>query len=165
MWLLETKMIATVALNRHFEWGNLVLRSLPPDTAINALPEEWWAEITVSERSLRRCLIGEWEFASKVLNVDLHDAALHGETNSMVQRALAWLLAPFYQPQATLNQYADLYSRMAARLDAPIRGYSVAIEEASALSATHAEQAFPPRSMYNFIGSMMMGVGLSDLGV
>jgi hypothetical protein len=64
---LLTKMIAKAAIDRHFSLGNLVLRSLPSDRAVDALPEEWRTPISDSERSLLRLLVGEWTYMSAVL--------------------------------------------------------------------------------------------------
>src|SRR5262245_25697464 len=62
--LLITKMIATAALRRHFEWGSMAVRSIPSASIASALPNEWRQPMTDAELSLRRTLVGEWIFFS-----------------------------------------------------------------------------------------------------
>ena len=59
---LITKMIATAAIVQHFKLGNLVLRRLPDAKRAAGIPASWRNEVTPSERSMRRCLAGEWQF-------------------------------------------------------------------------------------------------------
>ncbi|MEM8982693.1 MAG: hypothetical protein AAGC71_06680, partial [Pseudomonadota bacterium] len=56
---LITKLIATAAIIRHFTFGNLALRRLPPDAQANAIPSAWRTPISAAERSMRRVSANE----------------------------------------------------------------------------------------------------------
>ena len=59
---LISRMIATRALTRHFEWGNLLLRELPAGSAADAIPDNWRVPLSDAELSILRCMTGEWIF-------------------------------------------------------------------------------------------------------
>jgi hypothetical protein len=138
---LITKMIATAALRRHFEWGNLALRGLPAELQIEATPAEWHAPLTAAELSLRRTLVGEWVFFS-------------GQMRTMQMDFVADAL---FQRQDTLNRYAAYFIELEATLDAPLRGYGAAADAAASLAVATANEAFPPDSLYNLMGALLLG--------
>ena len=156
---LLTKMIAKAAIDRHFSLGNLVLRSLPSDRVVDAIPEEWRAPISDSERSLLRCMVGEWTYMSAVLRTVADDFAAANE-DSVLTSAQNRLAEPFFQPQATINAQAEYYSRLVALLNVPLDRYEAAVGRTAEL----AKQTFPPRSVYNVIGQILMGMGLASYG-
>ncbi len=165
--LLLNKMIATGALNRHFKQGTEVLRALPPERVSEALPVEWQAPITDAERSMRRCIVGEWQFASGfVRHLTAPDFAdvIFTEASTLA-KAFATLYAPLFQPQDTINRYAELYSRASALLEGvPLAGYEAATKRASELSRAASRESFPLLSPYNFVGQMLIGTGVADFG-
>jgi hypothetical protein len=152
---LISKMIATGALSRHFELGNLVFRDLQPDSVTRAVPVEWQTAISDSERSMLRCLIGEWMFMSGVLRNVAGEVATANE-GSVAATALALLTEPLYQPQDTINRYAEYFARMVEILSVPFDRYEVAVDQTAEL----ATQTFPPRSAYNVIGQVLLGLGM-----
>jgi hypothetical protein len=152
---LLSKAIAAVALQRHFEWGNLVLRKFPPGDAIRAMPSDWHNVVADSERSMRRCLTGEWVFTSALL---AKAANLSEAPVSFADKALAKL----YQPQDSQNELAEYYWRAGDVLDAPLEGYEAAVSRASELAKLRASEAFPPRSVYNILGSLLRASGPVD---
>ena len=154
---LLTKMIAKAAIDRHFSLGNLVLRSLPPDRVVDAIPEEWRAPVSDSERSMLRCMVGEWVFTSALLRHVADDYAATNE-DSVLASAQNRLAEPFFQPQATINAQADYYSRFAAFLNVPLDRYEAAVGRTAEL----AQQTFPPRSVYNVMGQILIGMGLAS---
>jgi hypothetical protein len=158
---LITKMIAAAALTRHFEWGNLVLRKLAPVEAARATPAEWRTEIADSERSMRRCLIGEWIFVSTTL-AKLNDGG--EESVSLADRASGLIGAPFFQRQDTLNDYAEYYALVSDALDAPLAQYRAAVDRATELALRTADEAFPPRTPYNVMGAVLMASGVGEFG-
>jgi hypothetical protein len=151
---LLTKMVATAAINRHFSLGNLVLRTLPPDRVVDAIPAEWRMPFSNDERSMLRCMVGEWVSTSAMLQKIAEDYSAANE-DDLLASALAWLSEPFYKPQATINGYAGHFSRVATLLNVPLDQYESALAQASEL----ARQAFPPRSLYNVMGQTILGMG------
>ena len=149
-----TKMIAKGAIDRHFSLGNLVLRSLPSDRAVDALPEEWRTPISDSERSLLRFLVGEWTYMSAVLR-NFADSYAAANDDSVLASAQNRLAEPFFQPQATINAHAEHYSRLAALLNVPLDRYEAAVGRTAEL----AQQTFPSRSVYNVVGQILTGMG------
>ncbi|HEV8331698.1 MAG TPA: hypothetical protein VGQ22_09800 [Steroidobacteraceae bacterium] len=162
---LITKMIATVALVRHFEHGNLILRGLDPRAAARVMPAEWRTPINENERSMRRCMVGEWVFTSglsrSLIPVFRAEAAM-GE-GSPSRTAVAFLGGPLYQPQDSMNRYADYYSRVGELLDAPLARYEEAGDATRELAASTAKRAWPPGSLYNLLGSWIRSRGISDV--
>jgi hypothetical protein len=162
---LITKMIATVGLVRHFEHGNLILRGLDPQAAARVMPAQWRTPISESERSMRRCLVGEWVFTSglaKSLIPIFRAEAAMGESDPG-HRTVAWLGGPFYQPQDSMNHYAAYFSRVSELLDAPLERYEEAGDASRELADSTAKRAWPPRSLYNLVGSWIRSRGISDV--
>ncbi|HKS56863.1 MAG TPA: hypothetical protein VJS12_16330 [Steroidobacteraceae bacterium] len=162
---LIVKMIATVALVRHFELGNLILRDLDSQAAALVMPADWRMPITESERSMRRCMRGEWLFfASMAKSLDpFFSPELAMERKSHAGRVTVAILGrPLYQSQDLINRYADYYTRVGELLDAPFEDYEEARSTASELSARIQKSGWPPRSLYNILGSWVASQGMSD---
>lgn len=162
---LITKMIATVALVRHFELGNLILRDLDPQAAARVMPADWRMPITDSERSMRRCMLGEWIFMSsmaKSLDPYFRPEMAMERKGHAGRITVAFLGRPFYQSQDLINRYAAYYSRVGELLDGPLDGYDDARSSAGELSARIQKSAWPPRSLYNLLGSWLASQGMSD---
>ncbi len=91
--ILISKLIAAAAINRHFELGSLIFRELEPGMVMSTVPANWSVEISESERSMRRCLVGEWVYMSAtLLNMDVDR---YVKEESIAVRALGNLSAPF----------------------------------------------------------------------
>jgi hypothetical protein len=159
--LLVTKMIATAALQRHFQWGNVALRALPAASALAATPAEWRTPLTAAELSLRRTLAGEWIYVSGALTKLLAD---HANGESVAEQATNRLLLRLFQRQDTLNRYSTYFTELGATLDAPLLGYGGAADAASMLAERTAAETFPPRSLYNITGAVLMAAGPADYG-
>jgi hypothetical protein len=168
--ILITRMIATGALNRHFEWGNLVLKELAPANAALAMPAQWEAALTDSERSFRRCLAGEWLFTSSLLRSlsitpywpDL--AMSSGEDSSSLDQFINGLMHPLYQPQDSINAFALHYSQLAELLDAPLRNYQTALERSQAANERWQADTSRSLSLYNIVGRRVVAEGATDFG-
>jgi hypothetical protein len=145
--LLITKMIATAALRRHFEWGSLTMRSFPSESVATQVSDEWRRPMTDLELSLHRTLVGEWIFFSNVLARPPDFGALG---------------RPFFQRQATLNEYASYVTRLDETIDAPLLGYAGVADEASELTQQTARDASPPRSLYNIAGTLLIASSPPD---
>jgi hypothetical protein len=161
--ILITKMIATAAINRHFELGSLIFRELEPRQVMNTVPPNWSIAISESERSMRRCLIGEWFFMSAALrNTDVDLYVLRDE--SVVSRTLRHLIAPLYQPQDSMNKNAEYLSVMAEILSAPLNRYEDSVNRSREFMEQTRREALPPRSVYNIVGQVLEGMGVYDFG-
>jgi hypothetical protein len=150
--VLISRMIATVALNRHFDMGALILRELPADSMLSAIPEDWSRELSDRELSIQRSTVGEWIFAMGLLNEQGARTFLesYGEgEGSVADRLFAAAALPFFQRTATLNLYAD-HSLQAVRiLDVPVKEYATAPRELAVLDARLSEVHW---SAYNPVG-------------
>jgi hypothetical protein len=153
--LLVTKMIAAAAMQRHFQWGNLALRALPAEETPAAPPVEWRAPLTATELSLHRTLVGEWMYFSGTVT-KLPAGFSAGE--SWTARASNRLLLGLFQPQDTLNRYSTYFTELDSTLNVPLRSYPDAAGAASSLVQRTAGEAFPPRSLYNVMGSVLVGI-------
>jgi hypothetical protein len=165
---LLSKMIAVAALTRHFSWGNIILRRLPADVAMNGVPRLWQDPISRSERSMLRCLTGEWVFINRMMkpirggasNPLVTDPAL--EEASTAQRMLWLALKPFVQFQDMSNRHAELLETVAETLDVPYERYPQALEQARAILSQATDGAFPPNRIYNMLGDILFAIALPD---
>jgi hypothetical protein len=152
--LLITKMIAGAALRRHFDWGNLALRGLPPGRASSAIPLDWRTPMSTDELSLRRALVGEWAYLSASLpNMMGADFA---DERSFATRASSRLTRALFQPQDTLNRRAVYLTALMETLDAPLLGFGARADDASSLAHRTADEAVPLRSLYNITGRALL---------
>ena len=154
--LLITKMIATVALQRHFAWGSLAMRSFPPDRVAASVPSEWRRPLTEAELSMRRTLAGEWIFFS---NMSTRAYAGLDNEETLLARASNRLLLPFFQKQDTFNRHARYLSAVAETLEAPLEGYAGVADRASELTWQTADEAL---SLYNFVGTLVISTDPAD---
>ena len=104
-----------------------------------------------------RCLVGEWTQTSALLWNIAEEYAATTEA-SLLESALARLSEPFYKRQATINAHAEYYSRVATLLNVSLDQYEAALAQTSEL----AQQPFPPRSVYNVMGQILIGMGLAS---
>lgn len=149
--LLISKMIAAAAVRRHFAFGNLALRELPPDLADAAVPPSWRQPVTVAERSLARSLGGEWQVISGSLRMLLSPETPPADA--------AWRLSerlqrPLYQPQATLNLFAARMVQLGTQSELPYPEIGQTIE-----SVTGPQDDAPPGfRVYNPVGAILAHV-------
>jgi hypothetical protein len=164
---LIAKMVATSALIRHFELGNLILRKLDAPAAAMVMPTGWRTPLTDPERSMQRCMVGEWIFVSSLAEsmnpIFRYELAMNAEEGPRFGRTVVALLgAPLYQTQDSINKYADYYSRAAALLDVPLDRYAESLAESAELAREAEAAAWPPRSLYNIAGSWLISRGSLD---
>lgn len=154
--ILVTKMVATSALRRHFAGANLVLQRFPPDGVMAGVPELWKEPISDQERSLLRCLTGEWKFATTTLEQakerDTNALATFGD-ETIPQRLLWTLLKPTLQRQDFSNRYAALVTSLAATLDVPYMQFPAAVQRAKRIEQ-QAANGTPSGKIYNPIGDL-----------
>jgi hypothetical protein len=126
---LISKMIATAALSRHFEWGNLVLRNLPKGAAQAAMPAHWHTEIAVSERSLLRVSAGEYRWMKNMIDPLL---SMPQWTESDLPAFANRLMMSVSAQQDYYNRYASLVAQVSDTLEVPYRDYPAALARARA---------------------------------
>jgi len=168
---LITKMIATAAIIRHFKLGNIVLRRLPEEVAADGIPASWRNQISDEERSMKRCLAGEWTYFDESIRIVVADndnpfGNWTGITGSMTWDRISWVfLKPFWQHQDLSNRHARLMLDLGNVFDVPYDEVSAAIEIADLLQRS----AYRPFSrLYNFTGDLIMsanGWTFSDYAV
>lgn len=149
-----TTMIATAAMRRHFAWGSLAVRALRTGRGAAAIPIEWRAPMSADEISLRRELIGEWIFLSGALP-DIVDADFAND-ESLATLNSDRFTRTLFQPQDTLNRQSAYLAAVIDTLDAPLLGFASVADGASDLAYRTAEEALPPRSLYNVVGALLL---------
>ena len=162
---IMSKMVATASILRHFKLGAEIVSALPPALVQEAVPAEWRVAMTDPERSIWRCMTGEWirEYGLiRNLESELADSLPTGD--SLVDRVLESLSGPFFQPQDTINLLAEQYTLAAQLIEGvPMARYEEATARITELSDAATREAFPPRSLYNIPGRILIGYG-PDLG-
>lgn len=132
--ILLTKVVVVSALTRHFGFGNLILRRLPADLQLAAMPDEWRTPLTDEERSMLRPFVGEWHFARSYFR----KSAATGERildfvpdskPAFIDRLRLPLVRPLYKVQDTLNRRAEILAYAANKLNVPFAELPVAIDE------------------------------------
>jgi hypothetical protein len=148
--ILISKMIATGALNRHFEWGYRILRKLPAQKIDAAIPDGWRSEISAAQRSMVRCMVGEWMFASELIQKMSTSESWRSEETTT--RVLGLLSRPLLQPQDSKNRTAEHYWEFGQTFEAPLAQYADALHRADELTerTTDAASAF---RIYNLAGA------------
>jgi hypothetical protein len=163
-----SKMIATSGLIRHFKLGNLILRGLDAPAAAKVMPAGWRAPLTDRERSMQRCMMGEWRFVSGLaesLNpIFRYELAVNAEDErpKFGRTVVALLGAPLYQTQDSINQYAEHYSQVVELLDVSLDRYAGSRAQSAELARAIEAAGWPPQSLYNIVGSWMVAQGTFD---
>ncbi|HEY0682474.1 MAG TPA: hypothetical protein VGD45_09095 [Steroidobacter sp.] len=159
--VLITKMIATAALTRTFETGNLVLRRLPAQSQLNAIPTEWTEAFSRTERSMLRCLTGEWLFSQQMLKQAIASEPPFGDfadahEQTFVNRMLSEALGLLFLPQDLSNRQADTIIRAAGALDVPFEQLSAGLERAHAIFKDPTADRSTLAMLYNPFGSFLL---------
>jgi hypothetical protein len=157
--ILVSKMMATAMLNRHFEWGNLVLRTLSSTKLAAAIPTGWRTEISQAERSMERCIAGEWLFAAEMSRGVPEDAFGVAAEFPIVRHA-TWLIRPLYQQQDTLNHYAEHYWTAAHAFEVPLHDYPSAVAGVQSDAQKRVGNLFPFGGIYNLPGGWLVAMTL-----
>jgi len=155
---LISKEVAGWALRRHFDWANIVLRKLPADRQLQAVPRQWRTPITLEERSLLRPLAGEQYKIKKVFDVfeEQHDRT------EVFDWLLVKLAAPMAQRQDYLNRYSALVMTISDTLDVPHESFPAALRRAKGLVSKARDEAFDGWA-YNLIGNVELRLRPLDI--
>ena len=156
---LITKMVAAAAIERHFKLSNLVLRRVPPQSALQAVPTSWREPLTRKERSMRRSIAGEWGFARSAWELAVSDgeafSTLLGVSTGfrLIDRVCWWALKPLWQVQDTENRLARVALDIGTAFDVPIRDLADAADVADELTEQAADSIGP---LYNLVGGPLL---------
>jgi hypothetical protein len=135
------KEIAARRISEHFDWGNLILRRLPPERRADGVPAAWRRPLTDAERSMRRAFIGEWKYNSSAgrslkstgspfpISTEVRNA------RSIYERLSSAVMLPLLQPQDSANRYAATLVKLDALLGVPYTDLKDAIGRAPELDA------------------------------
>ncbi len=159
--ILITKMIAVASLKRTLITGNLILRRLPPDLQLAAVPEEWTLPLTDSERSMRRCLTGEWMWAGHLFEQTATSRSFattgDGEDDSF-DALMRRVWTPLLQPQDAKNRYAETFIRASQALDVPIDVFPHGLEQAREIFDNAHAANNPFANLYNPMGRVLLAI-------
>lgn len=158
---LIVKMIATAAVKRNFEWGNVILRRLPPAASAAAIPGHWRTPVSRAERAMMRVSAGEFMLFAASLRSLLASEMDPEMEEGFVKEAGSALITPMFQPRDSENQYAALVSSVADTLDVPIEAYPAALGRAREIVAKTVDNSFD-WSLYNWPGNIVIGAGAPD---
>ena len=121
---LLSKALAESFIRRHFQWGNLILRRLPPAARAEGIPASWRRPLSDDERSMARAFRGEWDFSRRTMRLTkandlppLSSSVKYSPT--LADRFNRCLSDALLQPQDFANQYAALLLRLEALYEAP----------------------------------------------
>jgi hypothetical protein len=153
------KAMAARFVSDHFDWGNLILRRLPPERQADGVPPTWRVSLTNDERSMRRALTGEWRFAAAAVRsmkaYGLMFPLPQGtkDPRSTADRLNGLLTLPLLQPQASANRDAAALLGIDALLNRPYLELNAALARAPELDARASGVI---ATTYNVIGRLLM---------
>ncbi|KUJ84234.1 hypothetical protein AWR36_000535 [Microbulbifer flavimaris] len=148
--LLIAKMIASAAVQRHFELGNQVLRRLSEsgESSAAGVPGSWRAPLTPEERSLEKVMAGEWLYGNRILR-DIIESGEHDP--------ILWpLMKPLFQPQDLENRRAETLVQWGAPLEVPLDKLSAALES----TRKELSDKRTGLSLYNLSGRLLFEDGM-----
>ena len=115
------------AIRQHFAFGSYVLRDLPADRVMEAVPAQWRAELTDGERSMLRAVAGELLLTEQMLRSgnesEVEDFDSVDEASQSPLDRLVGDLAVRRPRQPRLGDVADYYLSAAEGFRAPLSEY------------------------------------------
>ncbi len=157
---LIAKMIAVAALRNHFFFSNLILRRMPADQVMAAIPPDWQRAFSNEERSMLLVMGGELLYTKGILDYTAGDFVYSdlGEYEpGITDRLLHYFVKPMFQVQDTANGFADQHLRFCEQFAVPMSQYPEAKRalEEYAVSHPHSFSIYNPSG--NYILSMDAG--------
>ncbi|MCX7258099.1 MAG: hypothetical protein NTZ64_15660 [Polaromonas sp.] len=158
---LIAKMNAANALQRHFMWGNAVLRRLPPALMTQGLPQQWRAPMSDAERAMLPSLTSEWQVSNSIFQhaKEGGSTALPEMDGTLNNRLFTSMFKSLLQPQDSSNKFAERLTASDAALQVPYAQYPAAVERAQSLWDIRAEESeflFFARRLYNPVGEFFL---------
>lgn len=158
---LISKMIAKAALNKHFLSSYIILRRLPPEMMVQGVPPELHTPFSESEKSMARCLTGEWVFFDNSVKqfkrggLGSVAALYYFEEDSPFNSIFGAIFKPLLQPQDTSNIFAEHVDKIIMNLDVPYDHYIDAVGRIRKLESAPEESSVFPRRIYNIVGDKL----------
>jgi hypothetical protein len=149
---LVIKEIAGWAIHGHFKWANIVLRKLPAERQLQAVPEQWRMPVTLEERSLLRAVAGE---QGRVAHVFDYFAASPDRTSDRFHWLMAKLVLPTVQRQDYMNRYSALVTAVSDTLNVSHAAFPAALRQAKGMVHKARADAFDGWA-YNLMGNLVM---------
>lgn len=159
--ILVTKMVATAALTHTFAIGNLILRRLPAESQLSALPLEWTRPFSIAERSLFRCMTGEWLYSQQLSKQAMATPTPFSDfawDDGVSTRLLAHATALLLQPQDLSNRYAELLLQAIEALDVPVEQLPAGLERVRAIFQHPNADRSALAMLYNPVGSFLLNM-------
>lgn len=127
--ILVSKLLALAGIRQHFMLGSHVLRALPADRVMDAVPAQWHEEFSAAELSMRRPVAGEVVLAegfrneSEELRVQFTEDVY--ELQDPVDRLWNRVAQTRYR-EPKLGEIAEYYLAVAEAFEAPLSQYEAA---------------------------------------
>jgi hypothetical protein len=155
--ILISKMMAIAGIRQHFSLGSHLLRALPADRVMDAVPAQWQVPFSADELSMRRPMAGEIvlsealhnEIGAGLWRMDEAGDDLQDPVGRLMERvAIAGSQGP------TLAQLADYYLSAADAFQAPLSGFEAA--------AANLARKYPRSKMGSNIGQYALRIGSAE---
>lgn len=147
---LDTKWLATGAINAHFRLTQQALRELEVRGIVVDAPSGWTVPLSNEERSLQRVLERDWRDWVHFLSDDA--VALSNGSQNLPDRALAVVFAPLLRPQDLKNRYAEWMEKYSKAFAVALPQLPQSLDE---IQAEKANASFRP-GLYNPIGDVLL---------
>lgn len=161
---LLSKMMAAVAIRRHFLWGSMILRRLPAGKVMAAVPPSWYVAVSDAERSMLRPLGGEWRVFSssaKFLRDSPGTSWMPADELEWLEHAVVNFAKSTFQLQATSNRQAELMVAVADAVAVSYVQLPVAVRQMR-LQEMKARQLNLWDGAYNLLGKIVLSEGASE---
>lgn len=153
---LISKMIALVAISRHFRWSGMVLRAMERKQQAAMIPTAWQQPFSRQERSMLLVMAGEHAFVRRALTVRQH---VEDPDSAPMNRGLT---SGLFKPQDYINRYANFAVAFSKEFDADYLQLPQAFRRANAMRPVAEDGHFSSR-LYNpggtFIAAESSGMG------
>jgi hypothetical protein len=158
--VLISKMMGLAGIRQHFSLGSHLLRVLPADRVMDAIPAQWHEEFSADELSMRRPMAGEIvlsEALYKEAEAGLYGLDWMNEPGDELQDPVDRLMNRVSDVRSsglTLGQIADYYLSAAEAFQAPLSEYEAA--------AAKLAKRYPSSKMGSDIGQYALRIGSAE---
>jgi hypothetical protein len=127
--ILVSKMLALAGIRQHFMLGSHVLRALPADRVMDAVPAQWHEEFSAAELSLRRPAAGEVVLAEGFYDQSEETLVQYSDIDEGFQDPVDRLVnrvaqARYREPK--IGELAEFYLSAVEAFQVPLSEYEVA---------------------------------------
>lgn len=158
---LITKMVATAAVRRHFQWASMTLSQLPKERQLLVMPEQWRIPISREERSVLHTFAAEMAYFHNSVKQDANQPPSgigeDGEPNEFdrLLKLGGWhLTRPLWKPQDAANRHAAMLLAIADEVNVEDGAFLArGLTRARAIGRKAGEDAFASWS-YNPVGNV-----------